>query len=215
MHLVTKGTNEPYRMMTSRAEYRLLLRQDNADFRLTEIGRKVGLVNDERYNRFLNRKANIENEVERLKNLQITNKRENNEFLVSLNSTELKKPISMYELIKRPELDYFMLSALDPERPEYTDDIGEQVNIIAKYEGYITSQLDQVNQFRKFEKKLLPENIDYSDVKGLRVEAIQKLSSIRPVSIGQASRISGVSPADISVLLIYLEHQYKKNKQED
>ena len=213
--LVTKGTNEPYRMMTSRAEYRLLLRQDNADFRLTEIGRKVGLVNDERYNRFLNRKANIENEVERLKNLQITNKRENNEFLVSLNSTELKKPISMYELIKRPELDYFMLSALDPERPEYTDDIGEQVNIIAKYEGYITSQLDQDNQFRKFEKKLLPENIDYSDVKGLRVEAIQKLSSIRPVSIGQASRISGVSPADISVLLIYLEHQYKKNKQED
>lgn len=213
--LVTKGTNEPYRMMTSRAEYRLLLRQDNADFRLTEIGRKVGLVNDERYNRFLNRKANIENEVKRLKNLQITNKRENNEFLVSLNSTELKKPISMYELIKRPELDYFMLSALDPERPEYTDDIGEQVNIIAKYEGYITSQLDQVNQFRKFEKKLLPENIDYSDVKGLRVEAIQKLSSIRPVSIGQASRISGVSPADISVLLIYLEHQYKKNKQED
>ena len=213
--LVTKGTNEPYRMMTSRAEYRLLLRQDNADFRLTEIGRKVGLVSDERYNRFLNRKSNIENEVERLKNLQITNKRENNEFLVSLNSTELKKPISMYELIKRPELDYFMLAPLDPERPEYTDDIGEQVNIIAKYEGYIASHLDQVNQFKKFEKKLLPENIDYSDVKGLRVEAIQKLSAIRPVSIGQASRISGVSPADISVLLIYLEHQYKKNKQED
>ena len=213
--LVTKGTNEPYRMMTSRAEYRLLLRQDNADFRLTEIGRKVGLVSDERYNRFLNRKSNIENEVERLKNLQITNKRENNEFLVSLNSTELKKPISMYELIKRPELDYFMLAPLDLERPEYTDDIGEQVNIIAKYEGYIASQLDQVKQFKKFEKKLLPENIDYSDVKGLRVEAIQKLSAIRPVSIGQASRISGVSPADISVLLIYLEHQYKRNKQED
>ena len=212
--LVTKGTNEPYRMMTSRAEYRLLLRQDNADFRLTEIGRKVGLVTDERYSRFLNRKTNIENEVERLKNLQITNKRENNEFLVSLNSTELKKPISMYELIKRPELDYFMLASLDPERPEYTDDIGEQVNIIAKYEGYITSQLEQVNQFRKFEKKILPESINYNDVKGLRVEAIQKLSAIRPVSIGQASRISGVSPADISVLLIYLEHQYKKNKQE-
>ena len=121
----------------------------------------------------------------------------------------------MYELIKRPELDYFMLAPLDLERPEYTDDIGEQVNIIAKYEGYIASQLDQVKQFKKFEKKLLPENIDYSDVKGLRVEAIQKLSAIRPVSIGQASRISGVSPADISVLLIYLEHQYKKNKQED
>ena len=144
--LVTKGTNEPYRMMTSRAEYRLLLRQDNADFRLTEIGRKVGLVSDERYNRFLDRKAKIESEVERLKNLQITNKRENNEFLVSLNTAELKKPISMYELIKRPEVDYFVLAHLDPERPEYTDDIGEQVNIIAKYEGYITSQLEQVNQ---------------------------------------------------------------------
>jgi tRNA uridine 5-carboxymethylaminomethyl modification enzyme len=172
--LVTKGTNEPYRMMTSRAEYRLLLRQDNADFRLTEIGRKVGLVSDERYNRFLNRKSNIENEVERLKNLQITNKRENNEFLVSLNSTELKKPISMYELIKRPELDYFMLAPLDPERPEYTDDIGEQVNIIAKYEGYIASQLDQVNQFKKFEKKLLPENIDYSD-KRLKSRSYSKI----------------------------------------
>lgn len=212
--LVTKGTNEPYRMMTSRAEYRLLLRQDNADFRLTEIGRKVGLVSDERYNRFLDRKAKIESEVERLKNLQITNKRENNEFLVSLNTAELKKPISMYELIKRPEIDYFVLAPLDPERPEYTDDIGEQVNIIAKYEGYITSQLEQVNQFRKFEKKILPENIDYTDVKGLRIEAIQKLSAIRPISIGQASRISGVSPADISVLLIYLENQARREKQE-
>ncbi len=212
--LVTKGTNEPYRMMTSRAEYRLLLRQDNADFRLTEIGRKVGLVSDERYNRFLDRKAKIESEVERLKNLQITNKRENNEFLVSLNTAELKKPISMYELIKRPEVDYFVLAHLDPERPEYTDDIGEQVNIIAKYEGYITSQLEQVNQFRKFEKKILPEDIDYTDVKGLRMEAIQKLSAIRPISIGQASRISGVSPADISVLLIYLENQARREKQE-
>ena len=213
--LVTKGTNEPYRMMTSRAEYRLLLRQDNADFRLTEIGRKVGLVSDERYNKFLDRKAKIESEVERLKNLQITNKRENNEFLVSLNTAELKKPISMYELIKRPEVDYFVLAPLDPERPEYTDDIGEQVNIIAKYEGYITSQLEQVNQFRKFEKKILPEDINYSDVKGLRIEAIQKLSAIRPISIGQASRISGVSPADISVLLIYLENQARRAKQED
>ena len=212
--LVTKGTNEPYRMMTSRAEYRLLLRQDNADFRLTEIGRKVGLVSDERYNRFLDRKAKIESEVERLKNLQITNKRENNEFLVSLNTAELKKPISMYELIKRPEVDYFVLAPLDPERPEYTDDIGEQVNIIAKYEGYITSQLEQVNQFRKFEKKILPEDIDYTDVKGLRIEAIQKLSAIRPISIGQASRISGVSPADITVLLIYLENQARREKQE-
>lgn len=208
--LVTKGTNEPYRMMTARAEYRLLLRQDNADFRLTEIGHKVGLVTEERYQKFITRKNNVENEVNRLKELQITNKKEVNDFLISKGSVELKKPISFYELIKRPELDYFSLSELDPERPDYNEDIGEQINIITKYEGYITSQLDQVNQFRKFEEKLIPEDIDYKEVKGLRTEAIQKLSNIKPISIGQASRISGVSPADISVLLIYLEHQYKK-----
>ena len=208
--LVTKGTNEPYRMMTARAEYRLLLRQDNADFRLTEIGYKVGLVTEERYQKFITRKNNVENEVNRLKELQITNKKEVNDFLISKGSVELKKPISFYELIKRPELDYFSLSELDAERPDYNEDIGEQINIITKYEGYITSQLDQVNQFRKFEKKLIPEDIDYKEVKGLRTEAIQKLSNIKPISIGQASRISGVSPADISVLLIYLEHQYKK-----
>ena len=208
--LVTKGTNEPYRMMTARAEYRLLLRQDNADFRLTETGYKVGLVTEERYQKFITRKNNVESEVNRLKELQITNKKEVNDFLVSKGSVELKKPISFYELIKRPELDYFNLSELDPDRPEYSEDIGEQINIITKYEGYINSQLDQVKQFRKFEKKLLPEDIDYKEVKGLRTEAIQKLSNIRPISIGQASRISGVSPADISVLLIYLEHQYNK-----
>ena len=210
--LVTKGTNEPYRMMTSRAEYRLLLRQDNADFRLTEIGYKVGLVSEERYSKFLKRKSDIENELQRIKELQITNKKEVNEFLISIGSTELKKPIKFYELIKRPEVDYFSLSSLDTDRPEYPENIGEQINIIAKYEGYIDSQLEQVNQFRKFEKKLLPEDIDYNDVKGLRTEAIQKLSNIKPVSIGQASRISGVSPADISVLLIYLEHKYKKKQ---
>lgn len=210
--LVTKGTNEPYRMMTSRAEYRLLLRQDNADFRLTEIGYKVGLVSEERYSKFLKRKSDIENELQRIKELQVTNKKEVNEFLISIGSTELKKPIKFYELIKRPEVDYFSLSSLDPDRPEYPENIGEQINIIAKYEGYIDSQLEQVNQFRKFEKKLLPEDIDYNDVKGLRTEAIQKLCNIRPVSIGQASRISGVSPADISVLLIYLEHKYKKKQ---
>ncbi|USS00911.1 tRNA uridine-5-carboxymethylaminomethyl(34) synthesis enzyme MnmG [Clostridium septicum] len=210
--LVTKGTNEPYRMMTSRAEYRLLLRQDNADFRLTEIGYKVRLVSEERYSKFLKRKSDIENELQRIKELQVTNKKEVNEFLISIGSTELKKPIKFYELIKRPEVDYFSLSSLDPDRPEYPENIGEQINIIAKYEGYIDSQLEQVNQFRKFEKKLLPEDIDYNDVKGLRTEAIQKLSNIRPVSIGQASRISGVSPADISVLLIYLEHKYKKKQ---
>lgn len=208
--LVTKGTNEPYRMMTSRAEYRLLLRQDNADFRLTELGYKAGLVTEERYNRFLARKQNIENELERLKNLKVTNRKEVNEFLLSLNSAELRKPISFYELMQRPELNYSELSKLDPERPELPEDVGDQINILTKYEGYIQSQLEQVAQFKKFEKKLLPKDINYSEIKGLRTEAEQKLNNIKPISIGQASRISGVSPADISVLLIYLEHHYNK-----
>lgn len=211
--LVTKGTNEPYRMMTSRAEYRLILRQDNADLRLTEIGYNVGLVTEERWKKFCDRKNKIESEVARIKDLQITNKREVNEFLESLDSVPLRKPISLYELIKRTELDYFSVAPLDVDREIFSQDIGEQVNIIAKYDGYIEKQLEQVAQFKKFEKKLLPEDIEYEDVKGLRIEAIQKLSKIRPISIGQASRISGVSPADISVLLIYLEHYYKsKNK---
>lgn len=208
--LVTKGTNEPYRMMTSRAEYRLILRQDNADLRLTHIGHDIGLVTEKRWEIFNKRKASIENELERIKNLQVTNKKENNEIIVSLGSAGLKKPISLYELIKRPELDYFSVIELDTERPNYSLDIGEQVNIIAKYEGYIEKQLEQVEQFKKFEKRLLPEDIDYNDVKGLRIEAIQKLSKIRPINLGQASRISGVSPADMSVLMIYLE--LKKNK---
>ncbi|WP_294154082.1 tRNA uridine-5-carboxymethylaminomethyl(34) synthesis enzyme MnmG [uncultured Clostridium sp.] len=208
--LVTKGTNEPYRMMTSRSEYRLLLRQDNADLRLTEMGHRVGLVTEERYDRFLNRKKNIEDELDRLKNLKITNKKEVNDFLVSINSTPLRKAISFYELMQRPELDYFQLAELDPDRPQLSDDIGEQINVLTKYEGYIQSQLDQVAQFKKFEKKLLPKDVDYSLVSGLRTEAVQKLTNIKPISIGQASRISGVSPADISVLLIYLEHQYGK-----
>ena len=204
--LVTKGTNEPYRMMTSRAEYRLLLRQDNADLRLTEMGHRVGLVTEERYNTFLTRKKNIEDELERLKTLKVTNKKEVNEFLVSINSTPLRKAISFYELMQRPELEYFQLAQLDPERPDLSDDIGEQINVLTKYEGYIQSQMEQVSQFKKFEKKLLPKDIDYNDVSGLRTEAVQKLSNIKPISIGQASRISGV----ISVLLIYLEHQYGK-----
>ena len=208
--LVTKGTNEPYRMMTSRAEYRLILRQDNADLRLTDIGYNIGLVSEERYNRYKKRKELIENEVERIKNLQITNKKEINEFLLNLDSAELKKPISFYELIKRPELDYFNTKELDSERIDLPLDVQEQVNIISKYEGYIEKQMEQVNQFKKFEKKLIPENLDYNEVKGLRIEAIQKLNNIRPISLGQASRISGVSPADISVLLIYLEHKYKR-----
>jgi tRNA uridine 5-carboxymethylaminomethyl modification enzyme len=209
--LVTKGTSEPYRMMTSRSEYRLLLRQDNADLRLTEFGYKVGLVTEERYKRYLNRKNNIEQEIDRMKKLQVTNKRENNEILLSLNSSELKKPISMYELIKRPELDYFSVSRLDEERVDLPYDIGEQVNIIAKYEGYIDKQLEQVEQFKKIEKRLIPQELDFNDIRGLRKEAIQKLAKIRPINIGQASRISGVSPADISVLLIYME-QYSRQK---
>ena len=157
----------------------------------------------------------IYTELERLKNLQITNKKENNEILVKLGSTELKKPISFYELIKRPEVDYFSLIELDPERPEYPDNVGEQINIMAKYEGYIVNQLEQVDQFKKFEKKLLPGDIDYNDVKGLRTEAMQKLNAVRPISVGQASRISGVSPADISVLLVYLEYHYGKKANSD
>jgi len=208
--LVTKGTNEPYRMMTSRAEYRLLLRQDNADFRLTDIGHRVGLVTEDRYTRFLTRKQNVENELDRLKKLKVTNKKEVNEFLLSLNSTELRKPTSFYELMQRPELNYFDLAQLDTERPQLPYDVGEQLNILTKYEGYIQSQLEQVSQFKKFEKKLLPKDIDYSNIKGLRTEAEQKLNNIKPISVGQASRISGVSPADISVLLIYLEHNYNK-----
>ena len=215
--LVTKGTNEPYRMMTSRAEYRLLLRQDNADLRLTEIGRRIGLVSDERYESFTKRKLQIEEEVERIKKVQVTNKAENNEFLLTLNSAELKKPISLYELIKRPELDYFSVAPLDQDRPKLPEDVMEQVSIISKYEGYIEKQLEQVRQFKKLENRRLPEELNYEDIKGLRIEATQKLSQIRPINIGQASRISGVSPADISVLLIYLE-QYNKihsNKMEE
>lgn len=212
--LVTKGTNEPYRVMTSRAEYRLLLRQDNADLRLTEMAHEVGLASDERYHRYLLRKQAVEDEVKRLQGLQITNKNEVNEFLLTLNSTELKKPISLYELIKRPELDYFIIAPLDSERPYLKKDIQEQVNIIAKYEGYIQKQLEQVEQFKKFENKLIPESIDYKEVKGLRIEAVQKMNQIRPVNIGQASRISGVSPADVSVLLIHLE-QLKRMKHEN
>lgn len=207
--LVTKGTNEPYRMMTSRSEYRLILRQDNADLRLTEMGKNVGLVTDERYSKFIERKSNIENELERLKNLQITNKREVNEALIQLGSVELRKPISLYEVIKRPELDYYKVESLDIERPELPEDVKEQVDICAKYEGYIQKQLEQVDQFKKFENKKIPIDIKYEDVGSLRIEAVQKLTAVKPISIGQASRISGVSPADISVLLIYLDHKYK------
>ena len=211
--LVTKGTNEPYRMMTSRAEYRLLLRQDNADLRLTEIGREIGLVDDSRYAIFQERKNKLENELERIKNLQITNKKEVNEFLEQLDSVALKKPISLYELIKRPELNYRLVAPLDAERCDLPMDIVDQIDIIAKYEGYIQKQLEQVEQFKKIENRLIDKELDYSDVYGLRTEAIQKLNKFKPMNIGQASRISGVSPADISVLMIYLEQKKKQNRQ--
>lgn len=212
--LVTKGTNEPYRMMTSRAEYRLLLRQDNADLRLTEIGHSVGLVSDHRYEIFTKKKMQIEEEIERIKSLQITNKKEIEEFLISCNSTPLKKPISLYELIKRPELDYYMVEKLDIDRPILNKYICEQVNIVSKYEGYIQKQLEQIKQFKKFENKVISKDISYDKIKGLRIEAMQKLGKIKPESIGQASRISGVSPADMSVLMIYLEQQKRIHNAE-
>ncbi len=211
--LVTKGTNEPYRMMTSRAEYRLLLRQDNADLRLTELGYKIGLVKEDRYNKFLNRKKNVESEVERLKNVQITGKREINEFLLEKGSTELKKPISLYELIKRPELDYFKVEPLDDKRPDLSDDEKEEINIIAKYEGYINKQLEQVEQFKKYEDRLIPKSINYPDVKGLRLEAIQKLEKIKPINIGQASRISGVSRQIYQYYLYIWKEKTEKTKK--
>lgn len=209
--LVTKGTEEPYRMMTARSEYRLELRQDNADLRLTPLGRKVGLVKDERWNRYVSRETNIRNEIDRLKNVIITGKRETNEFLAKLNSAELKKATSLYELIKRPELDYWNISPLDPDRPDLLLHVQEEINIQSKYEGYIVKEKEKINQFRKLEKRVLPDNIDYMQIKGLRIEAQQKLTKFRPLSLGQASRISGVSPADINVLQIYLEMR-KRNE---
>lgn len=203
--LITKGTNEPYRMMTSRAEYRLLLRQDNADLRLTKIGHEVGLIDDERYNRLLEKEKLIEQEIERVNNVNIGANKAVQELMDRCGSTRLQSGMKMSELIKRPELTYDMLAEIDPDRPELPYDVREQVNISVKYEGYINRQLRQVEQYKKLENKRIPENIDYNDVYSLRKEAVQKLNDLRPASVGQASRISGVSPADISVLLIYLE----------
>ena len=203
--LVTKGTNEPYRMMTSRAEYRLLLRQDNADLRLTEIGHNVGLISDERYERFLVKKANIEKEIERLKNTIVRPTEKVNEFLEEHGTTPLNNGYKMAELLKRTELTYEALKEIDENRPELSIAEKEEVEIQIKYEGYIKMEEEQVEKFRKLENKKLSENIDYSEIKGLRIEAMQKLNKIKPTSIGQASRISGVSPADINVLLIYLQ----------
>jgi tRNA uridine 5-carboxymethylaminomethyl modification enzyme len=207
--LVTKGTNEPYRMMTSRAEYRLILRQDNADLRLTEKGYSIGLVREDRYKKYLNRKAQLEMEMERLKNTYIK-PNEINAFLEKNNSSQIKNSMSLYDLIKRPEIDYDMLKDIDRTRPDIRRDVERQCNIQIKYAGYISKQLKQVDQFKKLESKKLSPNVDYLKIEGLRLEARQKLNEIKPLSVGQASRISGVSPADISVLLVYLEQQRRR-----
>ena len=204
--LVTKENFEPYRMMTSRAEYRLLLRQDNADLRLREKGYEVGLITKEQYDALIEKKKQIESEIARLKEVIVGAARETQEVLISLGSTPLKTGASLAELICRPELTYESLAPLDPERGTFKQDVIDQINIEIKYEGYIERQKHQVEQFKKIEKKLIPENIDYDDVSSLRLEARQKLKKFKPVSVGQASRISGVSPADVSVLLVYLEH---------
>jgi len=208
--LVTKGTNEPYRMMTSRAEYRLILRQDNADIRLTEKGNKIGLVKKDRYEKYLKRKSQIEKEMDRLRNTYVK-PNEVNEFLRRNNSSEINNSISLYDLIKRPELTYEMLREIDNTRPENIKrDVAMQCNVQIKYEGYISKQLKQIDQFKKLESKKLSQDIDYNKIEGLRLEARQKLDEIKPLSVGQASRISGVSPADISVLLVYLEQQRRQ-----
>ena len=208
--LITKGTDEPYRMMTSRTEYRLSLRQDNADLRLTEMSYNVGLATKERYEKCLNKKTLIENEIERLKSTILTPKENTNNALEELGSMKLKTAVSLYDLIKRPELDYEMLKDLDETREPLDREIKLQVQTMIKYEGYIEKQSQQIEAFKKLENKKL-ENIDYNSLSGLRIEAVQKLLKFRPETVGQASRISGVSPADINVLLIHLETQRRKN----
>ncbi|MDE6357500.1 MAG: tRNA uridine-5-carboxymethylaminomethyl(34) synthesis enzyme MnmG [Eubacteriales bacterium] len=202
--IVTKGSLEPYRMMTSRAEYRLLLRQDNADLRLTEKGYEVGLIKEDRYQRFLDKKLKIEQELKRVKKISIAPTEEVNNLISEKNSTPLTTGIKFTDLIKRTELSYEFLKPIDKDRPELSYDIEEQINIQIKYEGYIERQLRQVEQFKKLEKKFLPKDINYDDVPSISLEGRQKLKEIRPISIGHASRISGISPADINMLLVYL-----------
>ncbi len=203
--LITKGTNEPYRMMTSRAEYRLLLRQDNADLRLTKIGYEIGLIEEERYQHLLEKERLIKEEIDRLQHTTIGGRKEVQQLLEQYESTPLQSGTTMAELLKRPELSYDILQPIDTDRPILSEEVREQVNISLKYEGYITRQQKQVVQYQKLENKKIPDEIDYYQVNSLRKEAVQKLDELRPASVGQASRISGVSPADISVLLIYLE----------
>ena len=208
--IVTKGTNEPYRMMTSRAEYRLLLRQDNADLRLTPKGYEVGLISEERYKRFLTKKENIEKEIKRIKDTIIKPTEEVNSVLRKNNSSEITGGVRLDELLRRTELNYNNIEEIDLDRPKLSKQEKEEVEIQIKYEGYIKLQASQVEKFRKLEEKKLNEKINYSKIKGLSLEARQKLDKTKPTSIGQASRISGVSPADITVLLIYLEQQKRK-----
>ncbi len=212
--LVTKENKEPYRMMTSRAEYRLLLRQDNADLRLSKIGHEIGLISEERYSYVVWKEKKIQEEIERLSHVTVGANSKMQTFLEEHQSTTLKTGSNLAELIRRPELSYQIVQPFDPEREELPEDVMEQIDINIKYEGYISRQLKQVEQFKKLEKKKIPEDIDYEDVGSLRIEARQKLEELRPVSLGQASRISGVSPADISVLIVYLEqYRYKKQKE--
>lgn len=208
--LVTKGTNEPYRMMTSRAEYRLLLRQDNADERLTKLGYEIGLISEERYQHFVEKEEQIKKEINRVFHTHVGNTEEVQKLLDEYESTHLVSGISLAELIRRPELSYDKLAPIDKDRPELSEEVREEVNINLKYEGYIKRQQKQVEQFHKLESKKIPSDIDYEDIKSLRLEAIQKLSDIRPKSVGQAARISGVSPSDISVLTVYLEQYHRK-----
>ena len=212
--LVTKGTDEPYRMMTSRAEYRLTLRQDNADLRLTERGYKIGLASEERYRKTLEKKESIEKELERLKKVQVNPTKENNDIIQSLKIAPINNPTNLYDLIKRPELGYENLSILDPDRPNLLREIRLQVETHIKYEGYIRKQMIQIEQFKKLETKSLSLELDYNEVKNLSNEAKQKLNNIKPDSVGQASRISGVSPSDINMLLIYLEQKRREERVE-
>jgi tRNA uridine 5-carboxymethylaminomethyl modification enzyme len=198
--------------MTSRSEYRLLLRQDNADLRLTQKGYDIGLVNQERYEQYLKRKDMIKEEIQRIKKVVIAPTEEVNEFLEKNKSSQIKSGVLLYDIMKRPEMNYELLGEIDTTRPELPRDVQEEAEIQIKYEGYIEKQMQQVEQYKKVESRKIPENINYDDVSSLRIEARQKLSKIRPDNIGQASRISGVSPADVSVLLIYLE-QYRRKRE--
>ena len=212
--LVTKENHEPYRMMTSRSEYRLLLRQDNADQRLTPVGYQVGLISEERYQALQEKIRRINEEKTRLESLMVGASREVQELLSACGSTPLKTAVSLAEILRRPEIHYKDLAPIDPSRPELPEDVIEQVEIDIKYDGYIKRQMKQVEQFKKLEGRRIPEDLDYDQVKSLRIEAVQKLKLCKPISLGQASRISGVSPADISVLLVYLE-QHQTNKHVD